>query len=259
MIRKFSPSILLFVGICIAASCLPSYGANPDPALPDAPAAQKPVTEKGLPLAILKDQIPIWTSPIRIRPHDLIWLLPLGAATGITLSTDTDAMRGVSRDRSFNKDNVDASNYLLGGEIAAPVALYGVGLIEKDPHARETGILSGEAAVDSGIVEEVAKVIFRRQRPLTDNAAGGFFTSGLGADGSFPSSHSILAWSIAAVVAGEYPSKWVEASAYAAATGVDVTRVLGQEHFPTDVLVGSAAGWLIGHYVFTKHKHGQRR
>jgi membrane-associated phospholipid phosphatase len=31
-------------------------------------------------------------------------------------------------------------------------------------------------------------------------------------------------------------------------------RVLGQEHFPTDVLAGGAAGWLIGHYVFEKHQ-----
>jgi|HubBroStandDraft_6_1064221.scaffolds.fasta_scaffold09851_4 hypothetical protein len=30
-------------------------------------------------------------------------------------------------------------------------------------------------------------------------------------------------------------------------------RVLGQEHLPTDVLVGGAAGWLIGHYVYEKH------
>jgi membrane-associated phospholipid phosphatase len=37
-------------------------------------------------------------------------------------------------------------------------------------------------------------------------------------------------------------------------TGVSLTRVLGQEHFPTDVLVGSAAGWLIGHYVYRKHR-----
>jgi hypothetical protein len=34
---------------------------------------------------------------------------------------------------------------------------------------------------------------------------------------------------------------------------VSLMRVLGQEHFPTDVLVGGAAGWLIGHYVFEKH------
>ena len=30
-------------------------------------------------------------------------------------------------------------------------------------------------------------------------------------------------------------------------------RILGQEHFPTDVLVGGAAGWPIGHYLVQKH------
>jgi membrane-associated phospholipid phosphatase len=28
---------------------------------------------------------------------------------------------------------------------------------------------------------------------------------------------------------------------------------LGQQHFPSDVLVGSAFGWMIGHYVYKKH------
>jgi membrane-associated phospholipid phosphatase len=47
----------------------------------------------------------------------------------------------------------------------------------------------------------------------------------------------------------------VQVGIYTVATGVCVTRVLGREHFPTDVLVGAAAGWLIGHYVFTKHSN----
>lgn len=253
---------------CISTSlCLASSASDSDPpaaavaastaipgdALPDAPAAQIPVTEKGLPLAILKDQIPIWTSPVRIRTHDLIWLLPLGAATGVTLATDTDTMRDISRDRSFNKDSVNASNYLLGCEIAVPVGLYGIGLFKSNAHARETGILSGEALADSVIVEEVTKIIFRRERPLYSNAAGDFFAPNTGANGSFPSSHSMLAWTLAGVVAGEYPSKWVQVGVYSVASGVSLTRVLGQEHFPTDVLVGAAAGWLIGHYVFEKH------
>ncbi len=222
--------------------------------LPDAPSVQAPVTEKGLPLAILKDQASIWTSPGRIRAHDLIWLLPLGAATGVTLSTDTDVMRNVSRDRTFNKNNVNVSNYLLGSQIAVPIGLYGVGLFKGDAHARETGILSGEALADAVIVEEPSKFLFRRERPLYDNAAGDFFTSNFGANGSFPSSHSMLAWTLASVVGSEYPSKWVKLAAYATASGVSLTRVLGQEHFPTDVLVGSAEGWLIGHHVFKKHR-----
>jgi membrane-associated phospholipid phosphatase len=63
----------------------------------------------------------------------------------------------------------------------------------------------------------------------------------------------MLAWSSAAVIAEEYPSRWVQIGVYSMAAGVGVTRVLGQEHFPSDVLVGSAAGWLVGHYVYRKH------
>jgi hypothetical protein len=231
-----------------------SRPSAPEHSVPDAPAAQVPVTEKGLPMAILKDQIPIWTSPAHIRTHDLIWLLPLGAAMGVTLTTDTDTMHAVSRDRTFNKDNVNASNILLGSEIAIPVGLYGTGLLKGNAHARETGILGGEALADGVIVEEVAKLIFRRERPLYNNAAGDFFASGVTTNGSFPSSHSTLAWTLAAVVAGEYPSKWVQLGVYSMASSVSLTRVLGQEHFPTDVLVGGVAGWLIGHYVTRKHQ-----
>jgi membrane-associated phospholipid phosphatase len=138
--------------------------------------------------------------------------------------------------------------------ICVPIGLYGVGLFKTNAHARETGILSGEAVADSVIVEEVAKIAFRRERPLYNNAAGDFFTPNTGSNGSFPSSHSMLAWTLAGVVAGEYPSKWMQASVYSVASGVSLARVLGQEHFPTDVLVGGAAGWLIGRYVFKKHR-----
>ena len=190
---------------------------------------------------------------MRIRAHDLIWLLPLGAATGVTLATDTDTMRELSRNQGFNKDCVNASNSLLASQIAIPVTLYGIGVFKGNAHARETGILSGEALADSVVLDQVTKIIFRRERPLYNNAAGDFFSSKPGSNNSFPSSHSMLAWTLAGVTAGEYPSKWVQLGSYTLATSVSLMRVLGQEHFPTDVLVGGAAGWLIGHYVFEKH------
>jgi membrane-associated phospholipid phosphatase len=189
---------------------------------------------------------------VRVKTHDLLWLLPLGAATGVTLATDTDTMRELSRNPGFNKDCVNASNSLLASQIAIPVTLYGIGVFKANAHARETGILSGEALADSVVVDQVAKIIFRRERPLYNNASGDFFSSEAG-NKSFPSSHSMLAWTIAGVIAGEYPSKWVQLGTYTLATSVSLMRVLGQEHFPTDVLVGGAAGWLIGHYVIEKH------
>jgi hypothetical protein len=246
----------------LAALCFCSVGsftrcalaADPPPdTLPEAPVQQTPVTEKGLPLAILKDQIAVWSSPVRIRTHDLLWLLPLGAAMGVTLATDTDTMRELSRNPGFNKDSVNASNSLLASQIAIPVTLYGIGVFKGNAQARETGLLSGEALADSVVVDEVAKIIFRRERPLYNNASGDFFSSKPGSNNSFPSSHSMLAWTIAGVTAGEYPSKWVQLGTYSLATSVSLMRVLGQEHFPTDVLVGGAAGWLIGHYVIERH------
>jgi len=230
-------------------------------ALPDAPQTQtearEAITLKALPMNILKDQGPIWTSPLRIRTHDLIWLLPLAAATGIGIATDQHVMNDVvSKDPSFNDANINASNVMIGGLLFTPAVLYGVGHFNKDEHARETGLIGAEAIGDGVIVEQGLKLIFWRERPNVDNARGLFWQSSAGVDSSLPSSHSVLAWSTAAVLAGEYPSAWSQIAVYSLATGVSVTRVLGQEHFPTDVLVGSATGWLVGHYVYRhRHKH----
>ncbi len=232
--------------------------------LPDAPHAQADdkdaVTLRGLPLNILKDQVPIWTSPLRIRTHDLIWLLPLAAATGVGIATDQHVMNDVvSKDPSFNQANVNASNVMIGGLLFTPAVLYGYGHFEQDEHARETGLIGAEAMADGVIVEQGLKLVFWRERPNVDNARGHFWQSSAGIDSSLPSSHSVLAWSTAAVLAGEYPSAWSQIGVYSLATGVSLTRVLGQEHFPTDVLVGGAAGWLVGHYVYRhRHKHVAR-
>jgi membrane-associated phospholipid phosphatase len=228
------------------------------PVLPDAPAPQPQdkdaVTLANTPIHILKDQAAIWTSPLHFKAHDLVWFLPLAAATGVSLATDTHTMSTVvSHDPTFNQDNINASNVLVGGFIATPVVLYGVGHFKDDPHAREAGILGGEALVDGLVVEQGLKLIFWRERPAANNARGHFFQGSAGVDSSFPSSHSVLAWASAAVIASEYPSPWTQFGVYTLATGVSLTRVLGQQHFPTDVLVGSAAGWLVGHYVFRAH------
>lgn len=232
--------------------------SDPQGTLPNAPqsatATDQAVTLRGLPWAIVKDQGVIWTSPVRIRASYLIYLAPLAVATGAAVATDHHVMASVvSHSPDFNNTNVNASNVLIGGLIAAPVAFYGLGQFRDDSHQRETGILGAEALVDGVVVEQGLKLIFWRERPASHNARGSFFLGDAGVDSSFPSSHSLLAWSSAAVIAGEYPSRWTQIGVYSLAGGVSLTRVLGQEHFPADVLVGSAAGWLIGHYVFRAH------
>ena len=254
---------------CLFAFCLPLAAIAAVPvkaspagsALPDAPRPQtQSVTLRSAPGDILRDQAVIWTSPARIRAHDLIWLLPLGAATGAAIATDQSAMRDVvSHETSFNSASANSSNGIIGGLIATPIAIYSFGHFKDDAHAREAGILTGEAMVDGVVVEQGMKLIFWRERPTVDDYRGRFFQSSAGIDSSMPSSHCVLAWAAAAAVSGEYQSRWVPITAYSAATAVGITRVLAEQHFPSDVLVGSAAGWLVGHYVAHRHSWRWRR
>lgn len=233
-------------------------------ALPDAPAPQTSapgdVTVRNTPRNLLHDQEAIWTSPARMRTRDLEWLLPLATAAGVAFATDQHTMtQVVSRDPSFNQASIDTSNVLIGGWVAVPVAVYGFGRAHQDEHARQAGILTGQSMVDGLVVEEVLKLIFMRERPNVDDARGHFFQSSAGVDSSFPSAHSVVAWSAASALAAEYPAPWTQFALYSAATSVSLTRVLGQQHFPSDVLVGSSIGWLIGHNVVRHyHHHGKQ-
>ncbi len=242
--------------VLVASVCAVGRAQTWPPAVsvPDAPQPQEPVTLRATPMNILKDQGAIWSSPVHLHESDFKYLIPLGLAVTVAITTDHQAMTEVvSTDPSFNNANTNASNALTAPFIAAPPIMFAVGQFGHNDHAREAGILGSEAMLDSLVVEQGMKLIFWRERPLVDDSKGKFFQTNVGWDSSFPSSHSMIAWSSAAVLAEEYPSKLNQLLIYSAATGVSLTRVLGQQHFPSDVLVGSAFGWMIGHYVYKKH------
>jgi hypothetical protein len=245
-------SFFLFAAVSGASVVAQTW--PPATSVPNAPEPQEPVTLRATPLNFLKDEGAIWSSPARIREGDFGYLIPLGLAVTGAITTDHQAMSElVSHDASFNNANTNASNVLVAPFIAAPAVMFAAGHFARSDHARETGILGGEAILNSLVVEQGMKFIFWRERPTVDGARGRFFQTSVGSDSSFPSSHSVIAWSSAAVLAEEYPSRWNQIGIYGLATGVSLTRVLGQQHFPSDVLVGSAFGWMIGHYVYKKH------
>jgi len=113
----------------------------------------------------------------------------------------------------------------------------------------EAGLLSGEAAINSTAVAYLLKNATQRPRPYQANGSGTFFQGG----SSFPSEHAAIAWSVASVMAHEYPGTLTQILAYGLATGVSATRVTGQQHFASDVIIGSALGWYFGRQVYRAH------
>ncbi|HZB88555.1 MAG TPA: phosphatase PAP2 family protein [Terracidiphilus sp.] len=238
----------------LALTVAAARGQAQDESLPDAP--QPAVTLLSTPKNFLRDQAAIWTSPIRLRTSNAAGPALLVLATTVAITTDHQVLSSeVTHDASINSHFDTASQGLVGLFVAGPALFYGVGHFKHDEHASETGILGGEAIADSLAVDEAAKIISRRERPALDGARGKFFQPGVDFDSSFPSTHSIVAWSSAAVIASEYPGVLTQITAYGLATATSLSRVFAQQHFSSDVLVGSAVGWMIGRYVVRRHRH----
>lgn len=199
------------------------------------------------------DQRQIWTSPFKARVQDLNWLVPMVGLTAGLINADAELSSRIDTTGTFSRHSTTVANAGLATMVAGGGGLYLLGKIRKDDHEAKTGIIAGEAAVNSLVVAEVLKAITRRDRPADDNGEGKFFKSSSLLNSSFPSLHSVAAWSIASAVAHEYPGPLSQMSWYGLATMVSLARVYGKDHFPSDAFAGAVMGWLIGRQVYRAH------
>lgn len=194
------------------------------------------------------DQKQIWTSPSRIRLADASWLVPLSGLTAGLFVTDRQYSASLSQLPSTISHYKTVSDYGVASLIGAGAGLYLFSYPAHNQHWRETGFLAGEAALNSLVTTEALKYSFGRERPFQGVGSGSFFQGGT----SFPSEHAAAAWSIAGVIAHEYPGTLPRLFAYGMASAVSFSRVRARQHFPSDVLVGSVLGYLIAQSVFSR-------
>src|ERR1700741_510971 len=200
---------------------------------------------------ILKDQKAIWTAPLRLQRSDAKWMIP--SSIGFMAMVTTDRISGdeiAEFDRQLKSSRIVSYAGSVYGLGAVAGAFYLLGRNKNDERAKETGLLSAQALVDSVIVESALKGITQRARPMAGEERSEFFDGG----NSFPSGHSTQAWAVAAVIASEYKDRRaVQILAYGVATAVSVARFTGHKHYLSDVVVGSALGYTIGKYVYSTH------
>ena len=196
----------------------------------------------------VEDQTRIWTSPSRVRLSDSTWLVPLaGIAAGLFV-TDRQYSASLNQNPSTLKHYKTVSDVGIAGLIGAGAGLYFLSFPTHNERWRETGFLAGEAALNSLVTVEALKYSMGRERPYQANGSGAFFRGGT----SFPSEHAAAAWSIAGVIAHEYPGTIPSLLAYGVASAVSLSRIQARQHFPSDVLVGSTLGYLIAQDVFRR-------
>ncbi len=196
---------------------------------------------------LVGDQKAFWTEPTRLKTKDLRWILPFVGVTSAFIASDSWWAKQVPASHVATSKTI--SDYTTYSFIGLGGASFLLGHLESDDHLSETGLLAGEAAIDSTALAYAFKEATQRQRPYQGNGNGDFFTGGA----SFPSEHSAIAWSVASVWAHEYPGWFSQIAAYGLASTVTMTRVTAKQHFPSDVIIGSALGWYFGRQVYRAH------
>ena len=207
------------------------------------------VSFRSLPRHLFTDQINIWSSPARIQPQDANWLVPLGILVGSSIASDRWVPRTLDLSHSTNNRFDQLSTLGLGGMAAASGGMYLLGKMRHDDYQSKAGFLAGEAMIDSFAVGEALKFTFGRERPGTGSGRNKFFQGGT----SFPSGHSILAWSAAGALTEAYPGWGSKMLFFGGATAISLSRVLANQHAPSDVIIGSTLGYLIGRKVYKSH------
>ena len=202
---------------------------------------------------LFEDQKQIWTSPFRLRLSDAEWLLPIAGITSAAILTDPSFSKALPNNPGTLHHFENIRNGSLAALGAASGGLYLWSLRTHDPHQRETGLLAGEAVIDSLIVTQGLQLAAGRERPLQGNGQGNFFAGGT----SFPSNHSAAAWAAAGILAHEYHGPLVKLFAYGLASSVSIASVGSKQHFPSDVLIGSGLGWMISEYVYRTHHNAE--
>jgi membrane-associated phospholipid phosphatase len=142
--------------------------------------------------------------------------------------------------------------------------VYAYGLVTKDPAWRRTGVLMISSATAGGILQQILKTITGRARPETGLGRHEFRPfSGESGFGSFPSGHTVLAFTTAYALAKHFDNPYVKAGIYTVGLISPVSRLWSGAHFLTDVVLSLAITIAtveaVDRYLDTRNGYGVKR
>src|SRR6266478_1345952 len=143
--------LLVIIIACMSSASAQTPTSTPSP-------SPTPSLERQFFKNILRDQRAIWTSPLHVHEDDAKWLAPLGLSAAALIATDRRTAGALHDDRLRLNISRDVSYLGSGyGTSVVTAAFYLVGRKTGNARARETGILGGEALINSGVVAAVLK------------------------------------------------------------------------------------------------------
>ncbi len=185
-----------------------------------------------------------YSRPLHWQGRQWLTFGGMAAGTGLLYAFDDNTSRFIGNQRESipkiireygefygNPEN----NYLVTGGV------YLTGLLIKNEKLRRTGVLLVSSASSAGLLQQILKSLAGRARPVSGETKGTFkpFSSDRNFH-SFPSGHTILAFTNAYAIAKQFRSPWVKAGIYTLGIFPGISRVWDRQHWVSDFAVGIA-------------------
>jgi hypothetical protein len=221
------------------------------------------------PDALWQDVVDIAKGPFTVSPTERWWVLgSVGLLVGtaavldvptyrrLTTRSEADASNAARRVTSWPAvpgewyDQTNANRLALGTVGGLAVS----GLVLRNRALTRTSVQTLEAIVFTDLINGLVKSVLNRDRPFVGDEPKPFAYD----PGAFSSEHNKLAmpsghaarvFAIASVLSEQAGRWYVSVPLYAGAASVGLERVRSGDHWLTDVLVGSAIGYLVGKSV----------
>jgi membrane-associated phospholipid phosphatase len=127
------------------------------------------------------------------------------------------------------------NNYMITG------AVYLTGLFTKNEKLRRTGVLLISSASAAGLLQQFIKSAIGRARPVSGKSKDTFDPFNRDRNfHSFPSGHTMLAFTNVYAIAKQFKSPWIKGGIYTIGLVPGVSRLWEGEHWFTDVALGVA-------------------
>ena len=210
------------------------------------------------------EALQVATTPLDTEGYGFLGTLAAAGAVGLTYVYDSDIRDKLPGTKSNSLDKGTDAGNVLGNpflHLGVAAAVYGGGVATDSPKYRELGEMLGEAALLADATTVVLKEAIGRGRPFVTGDKGSFRLFQFKSDyDSMPSMHTASSFAMASVLAATADSTFAKASYYAAATFVGFSRIYGEKHWASDIVLGAALGELCGQVVTRYHgEQGARK
>jgi membrane-associated phospholipid phosphatase len=184
------------------------------------------------------------------------------AITAVMIRTDQQTYNIIHGWRTTSDPLEDVSPAITNlGDGRASMVIFGgllaYSFVGNDRTALQAGRVGLESFLLSGIVTQILKHTFGRQRPMTSTESGGrwngayfLLNQGSGKRGgyaqydAFPSGHTATIFAAATTLAEVFKdTPWVPYASYTVASSVAISRIMESDHWLSDCFVGGLIGY----------------